>query len=104
LVVVDVLMYSAGLLLEFLALIVLRANEPQLKRPFRVPGGRLGLLLVTVCPMSFASVVVFSAVTGGSSALWQLSLAALFVLAGMPVYLSRRRIRRGEILVHAKDL
>ena len=104
LVVIDVLMYSAGLLLEFLALIVLRASQPQLKRPFKVPGGRLGLLLVTVCPMSFASVVVFSAVTGGPSALWQLGLAALFVLAGMWVYFSRRRIHRGEAFVHAKDV
>ncbi len=90
LVVIDILMYSAGLLLEFVALIVLRARQPHLKRPYRVPGGKLGLLLVTVCPMSFAAVVLVSSVTGGRSDHWQLGLAVFFVLTGMVVYWSRR--------------
>lgn len=104
LVVIDILMYSAGLLLEFLALIVLRARQPQLKRPFRVPGGHLGLLLVTLCPMSFAGVVVFSSITGGPSGFWQLGLAAFFVLSGMLVYASRQRIRSGKVHPRAKGL
>jgi amino acid transporter len=39
LLVMDVVLYGASLLLEFVALAVLRAREPHLPRPFRVPGG-----------------------------------------------------------------
>jgi hypothetical protein len=35
----DVVLYGASLLLEFVALAVLRAREPAMARPFRVPGG-----------------------------------------------------------------
>ena len=39
LLVMDVVLYGASLLLEFVALAVLRAREPAMARPFRVPGG-----------------------------------------------------------------
>jgi amino acid transporter len=39
LIVVDVTIYGASLLLEFVALAVLRVREPEMARPFRVPGG-----------------------------------------------------------------
>jgi amino acid transporter len=39
LIVIDVTIYGASLLLEFVALAVLRVREPELERPFRVPGG-----------------------------------------------------------------
>ena len=42
LVLIDIMIYGASLTLEFLALVVLRIREPQLKRPFRVPGGLFG--------------------------------------------------------------
>jgi hypothetical protein len=35
------MIYGASLTLEFVALICLRIREPELKRPFRVPGGCL---------------------------------------------------------------
>jgi amino acid transporter len=39
LIVIDVTIYGASLLLEFVALAVLRVREPDLPRPFRIPGG-----------------------------------------------------------------
>jgi amino acid transporter len=50
LVTLDVLLWGASLVLEFLALIVLRVREPQMHRPFRVPGGIPGTVLVGVLP------------------------------------------------------
>lgn len=35
----DIMLYGIALILEFIALVVLRAREPNLARPFRVPGG-----------------------------------------------------------------
>ena len=37
--------------LEFVALIVLRIREPELPRPFRVPGGMFGAVAVGIAPM-----------------------------------------------------
>jgi amino acid transporter len=50
LVMLDILLYGASLVLEFLALIVLRIREPQLPRPFRVPGGMAGAIAVGIGP------------------------------------------------------
>src|SRR6202023_3714751 len=44
LVTLDILLYGASLLLEFMALAVLRFREPELARPFRVPGGLFGAI------------------------------------------------------------
>ena len=35
----DLLLYGLSLILEFVALVVLRVREPDLPRPYRVPGG-----------------------------------------------------------------
>ncbi len=50
LIMLDLLLYGASLILEFLALIVLRIREPQLVRPFRVPGGLPGAIALGVGP------------------------------------------------------
>jgi amino acid transporter len=50
LIMLDILLYGASLVLEFLALIVLRIREPQLARPFRVPGGMAGAIALGVGP------------------------------------------------------
>ena len=37
LVVMDIILYGAGLFLEFIALLILRVREPNRPRPFRIP-------------------------------------------------------------------
>jgi amino acid transporter len=51
LVTIDILLYGASLTLEFAALLWLRIREPELARPFRVPGGVVGAALVGVAPV-----------------------------------------------------
>jgi amino acid transporter len=46
----DIVLYGFSLVLEFVALIVLRFREPDLLRPFRVPGGIAGAVAVGVGP------------------------------------------------------
>jgi amino acid transporter len=46
----DVILYGLSLLLEFAALVALRLREPDLVRPFRVPGGLMGAILLGVFP------------------------------------------------------
>jgi amino acid transporter len=50
LVTLDIMIYGASLMLEFVALIVLRFREPELKRPFKVPGGLIGAIAVGIPP------------------------------------------------------
>jgi amino acid transporter len=51
LVTLDIMIYGASLSLEFVALVVLRIREPELKRPFRVPGGLFGAIAVGIPPL-----------------------------------------------------
>jgi amino acid transporter len=51
LVTIDILLYGASLMLEFVALVVLRIREPNLPRAFRVPGGMFGAVAVGVTPL-----------------------------------------------------
>jgi amino acid transporter len=51
LVTLDILLYGCSLGLEFAALIALRIREPELERPFRVPGGMFGAIAVGIPPM-----------------------------------------------------
>ena len=77
LVVVDVFLYAAGLLLEFLALIALRLREPDLPRPFRIPGGWPMLIFVCAAPATLlALAIALSIQENGVGAVW-LSAAAL---------------------------
>jgi amino acid transporter len=50
LVSLDILLYGTSLVLEFVALVVLRVREPDLARPFRVPGGLAGAAAIGVGP------------------------------------------------------
>jgi len=51
LVTIDILLYGASLSLEFVALVFLRFREPELARPFRVPGGLLGAIAIGIPPV-----------------------------------------------------
>jgi amino acid transporter len=55
----DVMIYGLSLLLEFVALVALRIREPQLARPFRVPGGKAGAVLLGVLPALLIGLAVW---------------------------------------------
>jgi amino acid transporter len=49
--ILDVLLTGLSILLEFWALAALRIREPALVRPYRVPGGTLGVVLIGLPPL-----------------------------------------------------
>lgn len=51
LAVIDVTLYSGYFLLELAALVVLRIREPDMHRPFKVPGGWPGIIILCVLPI-----------------------------------------------------
>ncbi len=86
LVSLDILLYGSSLLLEFVALVVLRVREPDLARPFRVPGGTLGAAALGLGPLAllvFALAKNLHEEVAGTSAL---VFGAGVVLAGVVLY------------------
>jgi amino acid transporter len=77
LVTLDILIYGASLMLEFAALVALRLREPGLARPFRVPGGLLGAVLVGLLP---GLLLVISIIRGEHETLLGLSSTAFGVV------------------------
>lgn len=90
LVVLDILLYAIELFLEFLALIALRAKEPHLERPFRVPGGWPVLILITISPMTLAAAVGVESLRGVHTGLYQLLVIPAMILSGVWLYVRRR--------------
>src|SRR6202049_4987293 len=56
--VIDVLLTGLSILLEFWALVALRIREPELARPFRVPGGIAGTIFIGLPPLALMIVAV----------------------------------------------
>src|SRR5262249_20278203 len=52
LLVLDVLLTGLSLILEFAALVALRIKEPDLHRPFRVPGGTATAAAIALPPLA----------------------------------------------------
>ena len=86
LIVVDILFYTLGLGLEFLALIALREKEPNLTRPFRIKLPTWGLVLMSVPPIAIVVCVAVFSTLGEGSSLFQLGIVATGILAGTAVY------------------
>ena len=86
LIIIDILLYGVSLGLEFVALIVLRIREPELPRPFRVPGGMFGAVAVGIAPMLLLG---FSVVRSQSEHVLGISAFAfgmLLIAAGVVAY------------------
>ncbi|WP_128915274.1 APC family permease [Granulicella sibirica] len=91
LISIDLVLYGASLLLEFVALLVLRVREPGLSRPFRVPGGMAGAVLVGLGPACLIGFALWAARGETVGALPALLFAGLVALAGPVVYFVVRR-------------
>ena len=86
LVVIDILLYGFSLGLEFVALAVLRFREPELARPFRVPGGLFGAIAIGVPPMLL---VGFSIFRSWHEQIWNMSFfkfGMILIGAGVVLY------------------
>jgi len=86
LISIDLVLYGGALLLEFVALVVLRFKEPELERPFRVPGGKAGVIAVGVGPALLIGYALWAARDEHVGSMPALEFAALVGLAGAAVY------------------
>jgi len=61
LISIDLVLYGAALILEFIALVILRLREPTLHRPFKVPGGVLAATAIGVGPTVLIAFALWAA-------------------------------------------
>jgi len=86
LVVINVFIYSTALILQFIALIKLRCDMPMLPRPFKIPGGWLGIILATGSVVTFALICFVSFLSGTGDSWKQVAIAAGMLMTGPLVY------------------
>jgi amino acid transporter len=96
LISIDLVLYGAALVLEFVALVVLRVKEPGIARPFRVPGGLWGAVIVGVGPTLLIGFALWAARGERLAGLPALGFAAIVATAGPVVYLAARMISRNS--------
>jgi amino acid transporter len=94
LLMLDILLYGGSLVLEFLALILLRVREPGLARPFMIPGGFIGAILAAVGP---TLLLIFALVRNRSEQIGHISaltVALAMMAAGVVIYFIASRLRK----------
>jgi len=94
LISIDLVLYGAGLLLEFAALAVLRIRQPSLARPFRIPGGTPAAIAVGLGPAALIAFALYAARAERVGPLPALLFAALIAALGPLAWLLARLTRR----------
>jgi amino acid transporter len=96
LISIDLVLYGAALVLEFIALVVLRVREPELPRPFKVPGGLWTAVAVGVGPTLLIGFALWAARSERVAGLPALAFAATVAAMGPLAYCLSRAIIRTD--------
>ena len=81
LLIMDICLYSAGLSLEFAALVSLRKKAADANRPFRIPLQGKALLMLFLGPLLVISVALGGALIGSKENLYAAIIAILAILS-----------------------
>jgi amino acid transporter len=90
LVVLDILLYGASVTLEFVALVALRIREPKLDRPFKIPGGVPGAILLALGPTLLLAVAFVRNQSEDVGGVNGLVLGAVVMALGPALYFALR--------------
>ncbi len=94
LISIDLVLYGGALVLEFIALAVLRVREPDLPRPFRVPGGLVASIALGVGPTALLLFAMWAARDEKIAGINALAFAAIVAVIGTAVYAISRTLQR----------
>jgi amino acid transporter len=87
LIAIDVMLYGLCLSVQFVSLIVLRVKEPDLPRPFRVPGGRWGVCLAGVAPVLLLLTALYHECIKAERSVLVVAIGGALVALGPVMYL-----------------
>jgi len=95
LITIDLVLWGLSVILEFLALIVLRRREPDLPRPFRVPGPDWFAVLLGLSPTALIVYALYASRSETVAGISAFAFSLLVASLGLPLYAlaawSRRR-------------
>lgn len=94
LLILDVLLTGLSILLEFAALVALRIREPNLQRPYRVPGGLFGTIAISIPPVALMALSVARNESEQVGTTNELIIGLVIVLAGVALYFASPGSRR----------
>jgi amino acid transporter len=97
LITLDIMLYGASLILEFVTLVALRIREPELKRDFRVPGGLAGAISCGIFPTALMMLAMVESEHETVLGINGLLFGGLMIAAGFIVYLTTKPLRRSLI-------
>jgi amino acid transporter len=102
LISIDLVLYGASLILEFIALIALRLRQPSLPRPFRIPGGLAAAIAAGVGPTLLIAFALYAARDERVGPLPALLFAAMVAAAGPLAWLIALGSTRSRRLPHLR--
>lgn len=94
--ILDVLLTGLSILLEFWALVALRVREPELARPFRVPGGTAGAVALGVPPLALMIAAIARNRTEFVGSTSELAIGVGVIAAGVILYFLSRVFTRSK--------
>src|ERR1700736_5681981 len=97
LVTLDIMLYGASLMLEFVTLVALRIREPELKREFKVPGGLAGAIMGGAFPFALLCLGVVGRERETILGMNGLAFGVMIMAAGFVGYLATKKLRGSEI-------
>jgi amino acid transporter len=93
LVTLDIMLYGAALMLEFVTLVALRIREPQLRRSFRVPGGMAGAVSCGLFPLALLVLAMAESEHEAILGMNGLVFGVLIIASGFGIYLATDKLR-----------
>ncbi|HMF53178.1 MAG TPA: APC family permease [Edaphobacter sp.] len=90
LITIDLVLWGLSMILEFVALILLRRNEPDLPRPFRIPGPDWVPILLGLSPAALILYALYVSRTETVAGMSALAFSLIIAAAGVPLYLIAR--------------
>ena len=102
LITIDLVLWGMSVILEFVALIILRHKEPSLERPFRIPGPDWLPILLGLGPTALIIYALQASRSETVAGISAFAFAITIALGGLPAYLLatfRMRKRRTKIAI-----
>jgi amino acid transporter len=90
LITIDLVLWGMSMVLEFVALVVLRYKEPKLARPFRIPGPDWVPIALSVSPVALTAYALYASRSETVAGMSAFAFAMTIAVMGLPLYVVAR--------------
>ncbi|HVW16442.1 MAG TPA: APC family permease [Mucilaginibacter sp.] len=105
LIIIDVIVYGAGLFLEYISLIALRIKEPEKFRPFKIRLNIKTLSLLTLLPLGVYAIALSGALMsddgGAKPAIFAIGLLVTAEIAWQLIRWRKKKLKKADQSIHS---